>query len=68
MDFSALILARGITLRVFFVLFFSWYGFTRWQAILGNPVGFGCAVEGRHTFCPDLRTGIRCDHVPKTLM
>lgn len=61
MAFSALILARGIALR-FFVLIFGWYGFTRRQVILGNPVGFGYAIGGHHTLCPDVRFGIRCDH------
>ena len=64
MAFSALILARGIALRGFCPVS-DWYGSKRWQAILENPVGFGCAVGEHHTLCPDVRFGIRCDHGPK---
>ncbi|MDE0041515.1 MAG: hypothetical protein OXT74_05735 [Candidatus Poribacteria bacterium] len=39
-------------LGLFFVLFFSWHGFTQWQTILGNPVGFGRAVRGTKLFVP----------------
>lgn len=52
MDFSALILARGIALQVFFVLLSSWYGFTRRQAILGNPVVLGVLLEDATLFAP----------------